>query len=261
MQIKLMTHLILRLALFLSLLAAPVAQAAPQDRGPLVLAAASMQEAMTAAAESWAARGHPRPTLSFAGSSALARQIKAGAPADLFLSADEEWMTDVEQAGLIVRGTRANMAGNRLVLITPAARPVALRIGRGMPITGALGDSRIAMADPDSVPAGKYGKAALTALGVWPSVADKVARADNVRAALSFVERGETPLGIVYATDARASRAVRVVGTFPAGSHRPIRYPLARLTASRHRDAEAFRRYLLSSAGKAILARYGFTAP
>ena len=256
-----MTRLILRLALFLSLLTASAVQAAPDNRGPLVLAAASMQEAMTAAANTWAARGHPRPILSFAGSSALARQIKAGAPADLFLSADEEWMTDVEQAGLLVRETRADMAGNRLVLITPVARPVALRIGRGMPIARVLGDARIAMADPDSVPAGKYGKAALTALGVWPSVAGKVARADNVRAALSFVERGETPLGIVYATDARASKAVRVVGTFPAGSHLPIRYPLARLTASRHRDAEAFRRYLLSGAGKAILARYGFTAP
>lgn len=256
-----MPSLILRLVALLSLLVAPVAHAAPDDRGPLVLAAASMQEAMTAAADSWAGRGHPRPVLSFAGSSALARQIKAGAPADLFLSADEEWMTDVERAGFIVRGTRANMAGNRLVLIAPAAKPVALRIGRDMPIARTLGNGRLAMADPDSVPAGKYGKAALTALGVWPSVAPKVARADNVRAALALVERGETPLGIVYATDARASKAVRIVGTFPVGSHAPIRYPLARLKASRHRDAEAFRRYLLSGTGKTILARYGFTAP
>lgn len=261
MQIQAMTCLLLRFALLLSLFGTTAAHAAPDDRGPLVLAAASMQEAMTAAADSWAAGGHPRPVLSFAGSSALARQIKAGAPADLFLSADVEWMTDVERAGFIMRGTRANMAGNRLVLITPAAKPVALRIGRGMPIARLLGNGRLAMADPDSVPAGKYGKAALTALGVWPSVAGKVARADNVRAALALVERGETPLGIVYATDARASAAVRVAGIFPAGSHMPIRYPLARLKASRHRDAESFRRYLLSGRGKAILARYGFTAP
>lgn len=235
------------------------AQAAPDKRGPLLLAAASMQEAMTAAADSWAAQGHDHPVLSFAGSSALARQIKAGAPADLFLSADEEWMDDVEAAGETVRGSRATVAGNRLVLITPAARPVRLHIGRGMPIARALGDGRLAMANPDAVPAGKYGKAALTALGVWPSVAGRIARGDNVRSALALVERGEAPLGIVYATDARASRAVSVLGTFPAGSHAPIRYPIARLKASRHPDAEAFRRFLLSRTGKAILARYGFS--
>lgn len=256
-----MTRLFLRFAALLALLASPMAQAASNDRGPLVLAAASLQEAMTAAADSWAARGHPRPTLSFAGSSALARQIKAGAPADLFLSADEEWMTDVERAGFVAAGTRVNVAGNRLVLIAPAKRPVRLRIARGMPIARTLGDGRLAMADPDSVPAGKYGKAALTALGVWPSIAGKVARGDNVRAALALVERCEAPLGIVYATDARASNAVQVVGAFPAGSHAPIRYPLARLKASRNPDAEGFRRFLMSGAGKAILARYGFTAP
>jgi molybdate transport system substrate-binding protein len=186
------------------LIAALPAQAAPDQRGPLVLAAASMQEAMTEAADAWAAQGHPRPVLSFAGSSALARQIKAGAPADLFLSADEEWMDDVEKAGQTVRGSRATLAGNRLVLITPAAHPVRLKIGRGMPIARALGNGRLAMANPDAVPAGKYGKAALTSLGVWPSVAGRVARGDNVRSALALVERGEAPLGIVYATDARA---------------------------------------------------------
>ena len=252
---------LLRLLALLTLLLAPAAQAAPDTRGPLLLAAASMQEAMTAAADAWAARGHPRPVLSFAASSALARQVKAGAPADLFLSADEEWMTDIERAGFVAKGTRANLAGNRLVLITPAARPVRLRIGRAMPIARALGAGRLAMADPDSVPAGKEGKAALTALGVWPQVQDRIARGDNVRAALVLVERGEAPLGIVYATDARASKGVAVVGTFPASSHVPIRYPLARLTASRHKDAEPFRRFLLSSAGRAILTRYGFSAP
>ncbi len=255
-----MTLLFRALAL-IALLSASLAHAAPGDRGPLLLAAASMQDAMNAAADAWAARGHPRPVLSFAGSSALARQIRAGAPADLFLSADEEWMDNVEGAGLVVRGTRANMAGNRLVLVRPAAKPVHLRIARGMPIARALGDGRLAMADPDGVPAGKYGKAALTALGVWASVENKVARADNVRAALALVERGATPLGIVYATDARASRNVALVGTFPPGSHAPIRYPVARLASSRHKDAEAFRRFLLSSIGRSILARYGFSAP
>lgn len=247
------------IALILTIAVLP-AQAAPDQRGPLILAAASMQEAMTAAADAWAAQGHARPVLSFAGSSALARQIKAGAPADLFLSADEEWMDDVEKAGQTVRGSRATLAGNRLVLITPAAHPVRLKIGRGMPIARALGNGRLAMANPDAVPAGKYGKAALTSLGVWPSVAGRVARGDNVRSALALVERGEAPLGIVYATDARASKSVAVVGTFPTGSHVPIRYPIARLKASRSTDAEPLRRFLLSRAGKAILARYGFSA-
>ena len=253
--------LLLRAFALLALLCAPLAPAAAQQRGPLLLAAASMQEAMTAAADAWAARGHPRPVLSFAGSSALARQIRAGAPADLFVSADEDWMDDVEKAGLVMRGTRANLAGNRLVLVRPANARLSLCIGRNMPIARALGDGRLAMANPDSVPAGKYGKAALTALGVWPSVAPKVARADNVRAALALVERGATPLGIVYATDARAGNGVAIVGAFPESSHAPIRYPLARLTASRHRDAEGFRRFLLSSTGRSILKRYGFSAP
>lgn len=253
--------LLLRALALLALLCVPLAPAAAQQRGPLLLAAASLQEAMTAAADAWAARGHPRPVLSFAGSSALARQIRAGAPADLFVSADEDWMDDVEKAGLVMRGTRANLAGNRLVLVRPANARLSLRIGRNMPIARALGDGRLAMANPDSVPAGKYGKAALTALGVWPSVAPKVARADNVRAALALVERGATPLGIVYATDARAGNGVAIVGAFPESSHAPIRYPLARLTASRHRDAEGFRRFLLSSAGRSILKRYGFSAP
>ncbi len=253
--------IILRLLLSISLSISAPAFAAPDNRGPLVLAAASMQEAMTQAADAWTARGHDRPVLSFAASSALARQIRAGAPADLFLSADEEWMTDVQKAGFVMRGTRANLAGNRLVLVAPAGKPVRLRIARAMPIARALGNGRLAMANPDSVPAGKYGQAALSALGVWPQLAGRIARGENVRAALALVERGATPLGVVYATDARASQGVVVVGTFPASSHPPIRYPLARLATSRHRQAEGFRRFLLSPAGKAILARHGFTAP
>ena len=230
-----------------------------QQRGPLVLAAASLQEAMTAAANAWAAQRHGRPVLSFAASSALARQIRSGAPADLFVSADEEWMDDVEKAGFVQRGSRADMAGNRLVLIAPTRAPLRLRITRGMPIARALGGSRLAMANPDSVPAGKYGRAALTALGVWPDVANRLALGDNVRSALTLVERGEARLGIVYATDARASKAVVLVDSFPAGSHAPIRYPLARLSASRNPEAEGFRRFLLSRAGQDILARYGFS--
>jgi molybdate transport system substrate-binding protein len=244
------------LALALSALLPGPAMA--QVRGPLVLAAASLQEALGDAATAWVARGHPAPVLSFAASSALARQVESGAPADLFLSADEEWMDHVDQRGLVRAGTRVSFVANRLVLIAPVASPVRLAIRPGFPLARALGAGRLAMADPDSVPAGKYGKAALASLGVWPVVAPRVARAENVRAALALVERGEAPLGIVYATDARASAKVRVVGVFPATSHPPITYPLARLGTSASPDAEGFRRFLLSPAGKAIFARRGF---
>ena len=248
------------LCLFLAaLLLAPAASAA--DRGPLVLAAASLQESLTEAADAWAAQGHARPVLSFAASSALARQIMAGAPADLFLSADEPWMDAVQKAGLLRAGTRTTLLGNRLVLIAPAGSRVRLTPARGFPIARALGGGRLAVADPDAVPAGKYAKAALTSLGLWRGVAGRLAPAENVRAAMALVERGAAPLGIVYATDAKASRAVRVVGTFPASSHPPIRYPVAVLKASRHKDAAAFRAFLLSRQARAIFARHGFSAP
>lgn len=242
----------------LLLLMLALASPAAAEKGPLVLAAASLQEALDAAADAWAARGKPKPVLSFAGSSALARQIAAGAAADLFISADEEWMDFVAAKGLIRPATRRAFLGNRLVLIAPAARPLKLAVRRGFPLAPALGDGRLAMADPDAVPAGKYGREALTALGVWPAVAPRLVRAENVRAALTLVERGEAAAGIVYATDARAAKGVGVAGIFPASSHKPISYPLALLTTSSHPDAEAFRRFLLSSQGKAIFARYGF---
>lgn len=245
----------LRHLLLLLLLAATPATA---QRGPLVLAAASLQESLNAAADAWARAGHPRPRLSFAASSALARQIQAGAPADLFLSADEAWMDAVAKGGLIAPGTRARLLGNRLVLIAPADSRLQIRIARGMPLARALGGSRLAVADPRAVPAGRYAQAALTSLGLWPGVADRLARAGDVRGALALVERGEAPLGIVYATDAQASRRVRVVGVFPANSHPRITYPIARLRTSRDRDAEGFRRFLLSPLGKRIFARFGF---
>ncbi len=213
---------------------------------------------MTEAADAWAARKNARPVVSFAGSPALARQIEHGAPADLFVSADEEWMDYVAGKGLIRAGTRVSFLSNRLVLIAPAGSRTRLAIGRSFPLARALGNGRLAMADPDAVPAGKYGKAALENLGVWASVQGKVARAENVRAALALVERGEAPFGIVYATDARASARVRVVGTFPAGSHPAITYPIAVLKASTSPGADGFRRFLLSREGKAIFARRGF---
>lgn len=242
----------------LSLLLVGIAPAAAQQRGPLVLAAASLQESLNAAADAWARKRHPRPVISFAGSAALARQIEAGAPADLFIPADEQWMDHVARKNLVVRGTRVSFLTNGLVLVAPAESGARIAIRPRFPLARALGNGRLAMADPDAVPAGKYGREALTKLGVWPSVAGRLARAENVRAALAFVARGAAPLGIVYATDARADKRVKVVGVFPANSHAPIRYPVARLTRSAHRDAEGFRRFLVSAEGKAIFRRFGF---
>lgn len=253
-----MTRLLARSWSVLLLLVCAASPALAQGRGPLVLAAASLQEAMNAAADGWAQKGHARPVVSFAGSSALARQIEAGAPADLFISADEEWMDYVARRNLLASGTRASFLTNSLVLVAPVASRVRLTIAPRFPLARALGNGRLAMADPNSVPAGKYGKEALISLGVWPSVANKIASVENVRAALAFVNRGEAPLGVVYATDARAERGVRVVGTFPARSHAPISYPVARLKTSAGPDAEGFRRYLISAEGKAIFRRFGF---
>lgn len=240
----------------LALLVAAPAQAEP--RGPLVLAAASLQEAMTAAAEAWAHHGHPRPVLSFAASSALARQIAAGAPADLFVSADQEWMDTLAQAGRIVPATRVALLSGSLVLVAPAAHPLHLDPRPGFALAAALGTGKLAMADPAAVPAGRYGKEALVSLRVWDQVSGRVVRAENVRAALALVAHGAAPLGIVYATDAMAEPAVRIAGVFPAGSHAPIIYPLARLTASTSPDAEPFRRFLLSGEARAIFRHYGF---
>lgn len=246
------------LSLFLLAVCLGPAPAQAQPRGPLILAAASLQEALTEAADAWAAKRRPRPVISFAGSSALARQIEAGAAADLFISADQEWMDYLAGKGLIRPNSRLSFLSNQLVLIAPAGSHARLKIGRGFPLARALGAGRLAMADPDSVPAGRYGKASLTSFGIWSSVEAKVARSENVRAAMALVERGEAPFGVVYATDARASRRVRIVGVFPATSHPPITYPVAVLRSSTNPEAEGFRRFLISREGKAIFARRGF---
>jgi len=246
--------------LLIAALAAIAIGAAPAPRAPLVLAAASLQESLDAAADQWAKAGHPRPVISFAASSALARQIEAGAGADLFVSADEEWMDALAAKRLIVAGTRADLVGNRLVVVEPMGRRSAIPLN-GARLARVLSAGPLAMADPDSVPAGKYGKAALTKLGAWDAVAPHVVRAENVRAALALVERGAAPFGIVYLTDARASAKVRVAGVFPRASHSPIVYPIARLAGSANPEGEGFRRFLLSGQGQAIFARFGFTAP
>jgi molybdate transport system substrate-binding protein len=230
------------------------------QRAPVVLAAASLQESLEAAASAWAAKGHARPVLSFAASSALARQVQAGAPADLFISADEEWMDTLAAKGLIRADTRARMLGNRLVLIAPAGSPVRLDPVPGLALARALGGGRLALAD-QGVPAGRYARQALEKLGVWDQVAGRIAAGDNVRAALALVARGEAPLGVVYATDAAAEPKVRVVATFPEASHLPITYLVALLKTSRSGDAEGLRAFLLSEEGQAVFRRFGFAAP
>lgn len=233
-------------------------RASTGGKAPVVLAAASLQESLEAAADAWSAKGHARPVLSFAGSSALARQIEAGAPADLFISADEEWMDTLASKGLIQPDSRAELLGNSLVLIAPAASRTQLKLAPGFPIGSALGTGRLALADPAGVPAGRYARQALEKLDVWDQVSARIAAGDNVRSALALVARGEAPLGVVYATDAKADPKVRVVGTFPPESHTPITYPVALLKTARSPDAEALRQFLLSPEAQAIFQRYGF---
>lgn len=237
---------------------AAASQDEARDKAPVVLAAASLQPAMEDIGRAWIARGHPAPVFSFVASSTLARQAEAGAPADLFLSADEEWADYLQQRGLVVARSRVDLLGNRLALVAPKDDTRRLTIRPGFPLAAMVGSSRLAVADTESVPAGRYAKAALVSLRVWDSVAGKLAPAENVRAALAMVERGLTPLGIVYATDAKGSTKVRLVGLFPAGSHPPIRYPMVMLTRSRNPEAQAFRRFLMSPPARAVFVRYGF---
>lgn len=232
------------------------------EKGPVVLAAASMQGSLDEVADAWAKQGHPHPVISYAASSALARQVESGAPADVFLSADEKWMDTLQKDGKIASGTRGDLLGNTLVLIAPADSKATVDFAKPGSLTAALGSGgKLSMADPDSVPAGIYGKEALGKLGLWDGVQPKVASAENVRAALKLVESGEAPLGVVYTTDAKASVKVRVVATFPEASHEPIRYPAAVIAGSSNADAAGFRMFLGSAQAQAIFARYGFTKP
>ncbi|MFC4254352.1 molybdate ABC transporter substrate-binding protein [Altererythrobacter xixiisoli] len=234
--------------------------AAEEDtQGPVVLAAASMQQAMDDVGAAWVAQGHAAPVVSTAASSALARQIEQGAPADLFISADEKWMDHLQRTGLLRTGTRGNIAGNVLVLIgRKNGGTSAIELVPGA-LKAALADGRLSMAEPGSVPAGRYGKAALEALGLWAEVAPQITPAENVRAALALVQRGEASLGIVYASDARTTPDLPVRAAFPQTSHTPILYPAAIIGASSHPDAAAFRAFLSGPEAAAILARHGFT--
>ena len=223
-----------------------------------VLAAASLKEAMDEQARRFEAASGDKVVVSYGASNALAKQIEAGSPADLFISADVDWMDHVDTRRLLAPGTRIDLLRNTLVLIAPAASPVKLDIAPGFALAQALGAGKLAMANPDSVPAGKYGKRALESLGVWTSVEAQVARAENVRAALVLVARGEAPLGIVYNTDALAEHGVKVVGTFPASSHPPIVYPAAVLADSKSVPSVALLNALRSSQAHAIWEKYGF---
>jgi molybdate transport system substrate-binding protein len=231
-----------------------------QPRPVLVFAAASLKTALDAIAAEWRKETGKQVTVSYAASSTLAKQIENGAPADLFISADRDWMDYLQQRTLVDPNTRVDLLGNSLVLIAPADSASPVTIAPGFPLAARLGDGRLAMADPAAVPAGRYGKAALTALGVWPSVVGRIAAAENVRAALLLVARGEAPLGIVYRTDATAEPAVKIVGIFPADLHPPIVYPMA-LTSIAGADASAFAAYLRGPAARALLDAQGFTTP
>jgi molybdate transport system substrate-binding protein len=198
--------------------------------------------------------------VSYAASSALARQIDNGAPADLFISADLDWMDYLSGRKLIRDDSRVNLVGNRLVLVAPAGQPLTLMIRPGFDLAKSLGGGRLALANPDVVPAGKYAKAALTNLGVWDSVANRIAAAENVRAALLLVSRREAPLGIVYATDALVDKGVRLVDTFQASSHPPIVYPAA-LTTRASAAATKVLEFLKSDEARAVFLSHGFALP
>jgi len=233
--------------------------AAAQDKPVLVFAAASLKNALDDISAQYQHDTGKTASISYAASSALAKQIEAGAPADIFISADLDWMDYLAGKNLIQANSRKTLLGNKLVLIAPvkSARPV--KIKPGFPIAKLLKGGRLALADPDSVPAGKYAKAALQNLGVWDSVANSLAPGENVRATLALVARGEAPLGIVYKTDAAAEPAVKIVGTFPENSHPPVVYPIALTASSANPNAAAFLAYTESAKAKPLFRKQGFT--
>ena len=228
----------------------------------LVFAAASLKPALDRILANHEVAALGNVEASYAASSQLARQIEAGAPAALFICADQDWMDWLAERKLVVAESRANLAGNALVLIAPKDSTTQLAIVPGFDLAGALGtQGRLALAEPNSVPAGKYAKAALTTLGVWSSIESRIVAADNVRAALNFVARGEAPLGIVYRSDAASEPAVRIVATFPEATHAPIVYPAAIVAGHDSATARALLARLRSAPEQAVLRDYGFDAP
>lgn len=231
-------------------------QAAAQQR-VTIFAAASMKNALDAASAAWTQKSGIRTSISYAATSALAKQIEAGAPADVFISADAEWMDYLEERDLIQDESRTDLLGNRIVLIA-ASGAASVTIAPGFDLLGLLGDGRLAMASPDAVPAGRYGKAALQALGVWDVVESRVAGAENVRAALQYVSRGEAPYGIVYETDAKADPGVAVAGIFPEDTYPPVVYPVALLKEGGSSASADYLEFLKSAEAGALFEAEGF---
>jgi molybdate transport system substrate-binding protein len=231
--------------------------AAAEDR-LLVFAAASLKNALDDANAAYQKQSGVAVAASYAASGTLARQIENGAPADLFISADLDWMDYLEGKKLIRPETRRTLLGNALVLVAPSGSTLHLVLAPGADLAGALGDGRLAIGDPQSVPAGKYARSALESLGLWPQVEAHLARTESVRAALALVSRREVPLGIVYATDAKADPGVDVVATFPESSHAPIVYPAAALAAGNNPKTAAFLDWLGSPAAAEYFTRQGF---
>lgn len=242
-------------------LAAGLTRPASASGKVTIFAAASLKTALDEVSVAWRAGTGKETTNAYAASSALAKQIEAGAPADIFISADLDWMTYLADRKLIAEGTEVRLLGNALVLVAPAGSPAAVTIAPGFDLAGLLKGGRLAVADVKAVPAGKYAKAALQSLGAWQGVENSLAQAENVRAALKLVSTGEAPAGIVYQTDAREDENVKLLGTFPADSHPPIIYPAARLAASSNADAVAFLQFLQSSTAQDIFTAHGFTIP
>lgn len=241
-----------------SLIAASITPSFAADK-ITVFAAASLKNALDAVNEAWKADAQKDATISYAASSALAKQVQEGAPADVFISADMDWMNKLSEAKLITDGSVVKLLGNEIVLVAPADSKADIKIDKGFDLGAAVGDGKLAMADVKAVPAGKYGKAALESLGAWAGVEGKVAMAENVRAALKLVSTGEAPLGIVYATDAKAEPGVKVLGVFPASSHPEIVYPVGVVAASKNADAAAFVAYLQGAKAQGIFKDQGFT--
>ena len=245
------------LLIALALLCAPQGHSADVQKTITVFGAASLTNVLQDLGDAFTKETSVAVKFSFAASSALARQIESGAPADVFFSADLEWMDYLQSRNLIQPQTRHDVVGNRLVLIAPVDSRIALKIEPNFPLVGALGNMRLATGDPDSVPVGRYARSALTNLGIWEQIADRLIRADSVRSALAFVDRGEAPLGIVYETDARIDKNVRVVDVFPVNSHPPIVYPIA-LTTHAQPAAGQFMAFVRGPAGDAAFKAYGF---
>ena len=238
----------------------PTTAARAQASGLVVFAAASLKNALDEIAADWSkSTSKPMPKISYAASSALAKQIEQGAPADMFISADTDWMDYAAKKDLIQADTRFNLLGNKIVLIAPRDSKAVVDVKQGFDLAKVLAGGKLAIATVDSVPAGKYGKAALEKLGAWNGVKDSIAQADNVRAALLLVARGEAPLGIVYATDAAAESNVKIVGTFPEDSHPPIIYPAALTKDTKAADARPFLDHLKSIKARPAFEKQGFT--